>query len=355
MAGAALEMIESLGPQSLSSLGQRLAELELTRARDPQQAALRAIEADDRFVLGPDGRYFSLTQQLAGSALVHRLSWFERRHEVLVLGPEDWLISRIISREGVRVEADGDWIYRTYFEHVFPLPMAEADDFNLFREVDGYEELTADDEINFALASRWSDVVVVGPPGWLADLGDAEYIVLRPGVETVAVTGISTPDFDQRGMACAIDFVRARLRSSASDGASAENLLTAMITEQPQLLDKPLPPISELVARTGALLVDRTVDLWRRPLAGLELLANDHYYDQMADRVTATEAKARLLKLLDRVSAGEEIEITRHGRSIARLVPATGPNALRDSMVGVAWSNASDEELFSTGETWEAS
>ncbi|HUY61956.1 MAG TPA: type II toxin-antitoxin system prevent-host-death family antitoxin, partial [Candidatus Dormibacteraeota bacterium] len=52
--------------------------------------------------------------------------------------------------------------------------------------------------------------------------------------------------------------------------------------------------------------------------------------------MTATEVKATILALLDEVSAGEEIEITKHGRTVARLVPARGPRALRGQLAGVA-------------------
>ena len=38
-------------------------------------------------------------------------------------------------------------------------------------------------------------------------------------------------------------------------------------------------------------------------------------------RVQASDAKARLLKILDDVERGETVIITRHGRAIARLVP----------------------------------
>jgi antitoxin (DNA-binding transcriptional repressor) of toxin-antitoxin stability system len=46
------------------------------------------------------------------------------------------------------------------------------------------------------------------------------------------------------------------------------------------------------------------------------------------------------------------VEITKHGRVVARLVPATGPHALRGRLSGVARSDADDEQLFGTGETW---
>jgi prevent-host-death family protein len=74
----------------------------------------------------------------------------------------------------------------------------------------------------------------------------------------------------------------------------------------------------------------------------------------MSRKVTATEAKAKLLALLDEVDSGQEIEITRHGVTIARLSPARGPHALKGRLAGKAWSNASDEDLFSTGVRWHA-
>jgi prevent-host-death family protein len=75
----------------------------------------------------------------------------------------------------------------------------------------------------------------------------------------------------------------------------------------------------------------------------------------MAKKVTATHAKATILRLLDDAAAGEEIEITRHGRPVARLLPASGARSLKGSFEGVAMTAVEDEELFSTGEAWNAS
>lgn len=69
-------------------------------------------------------------------------------------------------------------------------------------------------------------------------------------------------------------------------------------------------------------------------------------------RVTASEAKAEFLSLLDEVAAGHDVEITRHGRPVARIVPATGPRALKDAFKGVVTSAVKDEDLYSTGVTW---
>jgi prevent-host-death family protein len=73
----------------------------------------------------------------------------------------------------------------------------------------------------------------------------------------------------------------------------------------------------------------------------------------MVRQVTATEAKAHFLSLLDDVEGGEEIEITRHGHTIARISPARGPHALRDKHRDVVTIVAKDEDLINTGLEWD--
>jgi antitoxin (DNA-binding transcriptional repressor) of toxin-antitoxin stability system len=59
-----------------------------------------------------------------------------------------------------------------------------------------------------------------------------------------------------------------------------------------------------------------------------------------------------MLLLLDEVTAGHEIEITRRGRPVARIVSTRTPQRLRASLVGVAMTAAPDEMLFSTSAGW---
>jgi prevent-host-death family protein len=75
----------------------------------------------------------------------------------------------------------------------------------------------------------------------------------------------------------------------------------------------------------------------------------------MAKQVTATMVKANILRLLDEAAAGEEIEITRHGRPVARLVPPAGARSLKGSFSGQAVTAVAEDDLFSTGEPWDAS
>jgi prevent-host-death family protein len=74
------------------------------------------------------------------------------------------------------------------------------------------------------------------------------------------------------------------------------------------------------------------------------------------DRImTATEVKAKILALLDEVATGDEVEITKHGRVVARLVPASGAQSLKGRLAGVAMTAAAEEEeedLFTTGAPW---
>jgi len=38
---------------------------------------------------------------------------------------------------------------------------------------------------------------------------------------------------------------------------------------------------------------------------------------------------------------------------VARLVPATGPHALEGALAGIALTAAGDDDLFTTGATWD--
>jgi prevent-host-death family protein len=68
--------------------------------------------------------------------------------------------------------------------------------------------------------------------------------------------------------------------------------------------------------------------------------------------MTATELKARILSVLDEVAAGEQIEVTKHGKTVARLVPAHGAHSLRGRFEGVAITADDEDELLTTGLTW---
>jgi prevent-host-death family protein len=73
--------------------------------------------------------------------------------------------------------------------------------------------------------------------------------------------------------------------------------------------------------------------------------------------VGAFEAKTRLSSLLERVERGGEVTITRHGRAVARLVPAAAADRARadeaiarlkglregSSLGGLSWRDLRDQ------------
>lgn len=82
------------------------------------------------------------------------------------------------------------------------------------------------------------------------------------------------------------------------------------------------------------------------------MLLPDQYSDHMPKQVTATEAKAKILALLDEVEDGDEIEITRHGRAVARLVPARPGLRLRGLFAGQVRQTVGDDELVEPIDGW---
>ena len=61
--------------------------------------------------------------------------------------------------------------------------------------------------------------------------------------------------------------------------------------------------------------------------------------------VTITEAKSRLIELIDQVNCGEEVVILRRGLPIARLTPATAKNRLTAHNLGASAKPAADTLL----------
>jgi prevent-host-death family protein len=50
--------------------------------------------------------------------------------------------------------------------------------------------------------------------------------------------------------------------------------------------------------------------------------------------VTSVEAKARFSELVKRAENGEEVLVTRHGKVVARLLPANEPQVDKPSLLG---------------------
>lgn len=72
--------------------------------------------------------------------------------------------------------------------------------------------------------------------------------------------------------------------------------------------------------------------------------------------LTVTDLRHRLLDVIRQVeSGGEEVSVIRHGRRVARIVPARmAPRDLFGIDEGRVWVTDPDDDLLETGEVWEA-
>lgn len=52
-------------------------------------------------------------------------------------------------------------------------------------------------------------------------------------------------------------------------------------------------------------------------------------------RVSVTDAKAQLTDLVRRAEAGEDIELTRHGRPVVKLAPTSKPRLSREERLRI--------------------
>ncbi len=71
-------------------------------------------------------------------------------------------------------------------------------------------------------------------------------------------------------------------------------------------------------------------------------------------QVGAFEAKNTLGALLDRVQQGEEIEITRHGKIVARLVPSHGGIDREQAQAAADRIRKRAAQFAGTSFSWEA-
>jgi prevent-host-death family protein len=72
-------------------------------------------------------------------------------------------------------------------------------------------------------------------------------------------------------------------------------------------------------------------------------------------QVMASRFKAQCLAMLDRVAEnGSRYVITKHGKPVARLVPLSDEDGPLSTDGSVTILTEDEEELFSTGEAWDA-
>lgn len=95
--------------------------------------------------------------------------------------------------------------------------------------------------------------------------------------------------------------------------------------------DSPGSPLEQGLAIMGR-------DFAERGTAWMCTLKRVHIWGAVMKMVNVREAREQLSRLLDAVAAGEEVMIMRHGRPVARLVPAGAEEVAFRSRAGLRGS-----------------
>lgn len=272
--GESLRMIETHGPQDLAALATHVVEAGLTRAKDPRRAVSAAIGPNPSFLRGWDDRWYSIAHQLEGTIFTRRPTTLERRHGVLFATDELSLLERYL-RHG-RPFARGGEVHLDLLGDFFDLPypddrlppdeMFNDIDDDVANEITGFlRELgapytLADDELllGFLDESR-HDELIHGPQGWLPStrLDGLIGIEIRGGT----IDAVALDRRDVRGPHVALAGTRMAMIAHRIIGPDPSwfgpptmelsELLELVATEIPDVLRRPLPPLTEVLARGG--------------------------------------------------------------------------------------------------------
>lgn len=287
IADTALALIRERGPMTVEQLAPLVVEAGRTRAKDSVGAVRTAITWDRaRLVEGRGGRWFALADQLDGAVFTLRPTAFERTNEIVLIRNDLALVRNLLHRDRWRHPLDE--IHLDFLGEHFDLPWWDVD----VVDVDEDGELVLDPGISLReeigeetaekllafleelglprgeddienlrdLIREYSfESILHGPPGWLAALGPRDVLGLRVHAGAVqperfdrrAISGIHVETAARRIR----DLIEHLLDLLETDGPDPvvplDVVLTLVATETPELLRRPLPPISELVAEAG--------------------------------------------------------------------------------------------------------
>jgi hypothetical protein len=286
IADGALELIRERGPQTLEELASVLAERGRTKAKDPLAAVRSAIGYRTAFVQDRAGRWYSLADQLEGAIFTVRQTAFERRDNIVLVRGHLQLLDQLLSRDRWRFDPSavhlafvGDYLDLPYWDTGIIGVDDEGNlvtdpDVNLRDEIgretadivlDFLEELglppgDADDENlrDFIYETRFTSLLV-GPPGWLPTLRSREVLGLR--VEGGAVRAVAVDRRELSGMHVERAAARiGKLLETVLDVLPDDEVvrvvptpvvLELVVTEMPEILHRPLPPLPEVIERAG--------------------------------------------------------------------------------------------------------
>lgn len=296
IADTVLNEIREHGPQPLDALARAVLEAGRTRAKDPQRAVMAAMESHPDLARDLDGRWCSLSQQLDGAIFTTRLTALERADEIVLVRDGLSLVERLTLRP--RPFVSGGDVHLDFFGEFFELPWPSDVSTDELHEVIGDDLMAdlvgllrdlglppdADDEesVHDLLWETRDTRLLHGPLGWLPPLGGRQLlgIRLRDGsFETLAldrrdVSGPHVGIVGARIARLAHQVIGPDASGFGPPAIPLAELLELVATEEPELLRRPLPPISEVVTRGGLEVFDGLVGHPGTDWEGLGLMAH---------------------------------------------------------------------------------
>lgn len=205
--------INSSGPLSPDDLAPAVVAAGLTKSGTPAAAVRTALRQSPVMVQLPDGRFDSVRRMLDGAALTHRVRCATKGRQVLFAGPELALLDLLLVHDGSLSLSSGDAVTASIGEF-----------------------------------GGWC-----GPPDWLPDVPADSLLAFRLRNGRLWVEPVpdepprSSPSIDRLRVV-----LKRHLRSSDALGEwqsrnTLATLILRVLTEIPDLLLDPLPPLDEVL------------------------------------------------------------------------------------------------------------
>ena len=265
IADEVLRSIRERGPQDLDTLTPIVVGAGLTHAKDPRRAVMAAIDYHPAFLQDWEGRWCSIEDQLNGAIFTRRPTALELSSGVIFMVEDLYLVERMVLRGRPHIGC-GD-VHLDYAIDFFDLDEAnELEDDAFAGDIGAVEDdpFLADlAELDNVRYLRLLD----GPPGWLPPVRSDGLIgiTIRDGaIGAVALDRreVQGPHVSLAGVriaALARRFIGPDASWFGPPAVAMEDLLELVATEAPDILRRPLPPLSEVIERAGLEVVDGMV------------------------------------------------------------------------------------------------
>ena len=301
IAQTALLLIRERGPLPIDDLVQPIVDAGRTTAKDPSAAVERAIANDPKLLRGWDDRWYSTFDQLDGAIFTVRPTDLERREGIVLVRDELSLVASLVPKRGWSLREPP---YVDSFRHRFDLPSwgfdildfdeddwpirdpartirawvgnERADELLRFAEDVGIPRDGDDETALRRLVDGMAGMdVIQGPTKWIPDLDPDQLLGLAIDDGVVRAIAVDARRISEAHVEAAAKRITALSRRVIGPDESwfgppsipIETLVAMIVTAEPGLLRRPLPPIGDVISRGGLVLDDGRIHHPGTPMA----------------------------------------------------------------------------------------